>query len=403
MSSEAAAAGRDSILVTGAVVANGALGYLVQVVAGLLLTAGEYRDLGVVWAAVFVVAGAMTGLQQEVTRDVRPGSGGTPLSRVIIVMALLFAVPLAVAALLAPSASEVLLPMAVAAAAIAVHGVVTGTAFGTGNARFAALALVLEGVIRTVLLLAVIVAVGGSALPLGLGIALPFIAAALLIAPALRRRTGRVGLTEQPRTVAINIAHTLLASAASAALVSGYPLFLSLLTSVDAVELGAFVFTFTLTRAPLVVIMLGLQSFLVAEFHSRPPTRARLVLSLSALVGGVALLAVLAAALGPGILARFFDEGFALAPAAIFFIVLSAAPLCVLCVTGPLALARGQHGTFAAGWIAAATAAVGVLAVGGLALPLPFLTIAVGAIMVGPVVGAILHIAGLCRRLSSED
>ncbi|MCR8670422.1 hypothetical protein [Agrococcus sp. HG114] len=389
--------GRDGLIVTGAVLVNGGLGYLIQIVAGLLLTATEYRDFGVVWAAVFFVAGALTGLQQEVTRDVRRGGEGTSLARVATAVALVIGVPLAVAALLLPEGSSTLWPMAAAAVAIGVHGVVTGAAYGTAEPRWAALALVLEGGIRAALLLVVIVAAGGSALPLGLGIALPFLAAALLVLPGLRRRTGPVRLAAAPRRVVGNIAQTLLASAASAALVSGYPMFLALLTSPTAQELGAFVFAFTLTRAPLVVVMLGLQSFLIAAFRDRRPPRATILAAIGAIVVGVAALAALAALAAPWILERFFDPGFALEGATLFWIVLSAAPLCVLCVTGPLALARGRHRTFATGWIAAAAVAVAGLALGGL-LQLPFLPVAVMAIMAGPTVGALAHAAGLRAR-----
>lgn len=389
---------RDGLLVTGAVIANGGLGYVVQVVAGLLLSTTEYRDFGVLWAAVFFVAGALSGLQQEVTRDIRAGVGGTRPAHITAAIAAAFGVPLAVAALLVPSASATLIPMAAAATAIAVHGVVTGIAFGTGNARHAALALVLEGSIRALVLLAVIAAMGGLALPLGLGIAVPFLAAALLIAPGLLRATGPVALEAAPRQVAVNIAHTLAASTASAALVSGYPMLLSLLTLAPAVELGAFFFAFTLTRAPLVVVMLGLQSFLVARFRRQLPAPGRLAVLLAGLVVAIALVAGIAAAAGPWALAAFFDEGFALEAAELFWIVLSAAPLCVMCVTGPIALARAQHRTFSAGWIAAAAATVGALAVGGLVLQLPFLPVAVGAIMLGPLAGVLTHAIGLGRH-----
>lgn len=388
---------RDGLIVTGGVLVNGGLGYLVQVVAGLLLTASEYRDFGVVWAAVFFVAGALTGLQQEVTRDVRRGERGTSVVRVAILVGVGLGAPLAVAALLLPDAAPTIWPMVAAAASIAVHGVVTGAAYGTGAPRWAAVALVLEGTIRAALLLTIIVAAGGSTLPLGLGIALPFLAAALLVLPGLARRTGPVRLAATPRRVASNIAQTLLASAASATLVSGYPMFLALLASSTAVELGAFVFAFTLTRAPLVVVMLGLQSFLIAAFRDRAPSRATVLGALGALTAAIAVLAALAGAAGPWLLERYFDPGFALDAATLFWIVLSAAPLCVLCITGPLALSRAQHRTFATGWITAAIVAVAALPLGTL-LGLPFFTVAVAAIMLGPVLGALVHAAGLGRR-----
>jgi hypothetical protein len=388
---------RDGLIVTGGVLVNGGLGYLVQVVAGLLLTATEYRDFGVVWAAVFFVAGALTGLQQEVTRDVRRGETGTSLTRVAAVVAIGLGAPLAVAALLLPDAAPSIWAMVAAAGSIAVHGVVTGTAYGAGAPRWAAAALVLEGVLRAALLLTIIVAAGGSTLPLGLGVALPFLAAALLVLPGLARRTGPVRLAASPHRVASNIGQTLLASAASATLVSGYPMFLSLLASSTAVELGAFVFAFTLTRAPLVVVMLGLQSFLIAAFRDREPSRAMVLAALGGLLTAIAVLAALAAAVGPWLLERYFDPGFALDAGTLFWIVLSAAPLCVLCITGPLSLARSQHRTFAAGWITAALVAVAVLPLGTL-LALPFFTVATAAIMLGPLLGTLVHAAGLRRR-----
>jgi len=156
---------------------------------------------------------------------------------------------------------------------------------------------------------------------------------------------------------------------------------------------GSLTYAITLTRAPIVIVVLALQSYLVVVFRSHADAVLGWVARLSALVlVGAGLLALLAWWLGPWALSVLFRRSDVLAGGTIGLLVATAGLVGVLCVTGAATLSRAQHGAFAGGWILAAVVTVGVLL-----LPLGLHERTILALTIGPAAGLLLQGAALFR------
>jgi hypothetical protein len=177
--------------------------------------------------------------------------------------------------------------------------------------------------------------------------------------------------------------------------VSGFPLLLAATTGgAQTVQLGAIVFAITLTRAPIVVVVIALQSYLIVRFKTHREASgidaARFVAAI------VALTAVISVALllwGETLFRLAFGDAFALPGVLLASIVGSSAAIGALCVTGPLVLSRARHTLFTAGWVTAA-----LVTIASLLLPMPLETRATVALWAGPLAGLAVHVVGL--RLS---
>lgn len=370
----------------------GGLGYVMQPLAASRLDAASYAQFAVAWAAVFGIAGALAGVQQEIARSAALGLAQRPRPWMAVVgIGAVPTVVIACAALLTGSA----VTLAVAAAAVAATSllVTTGFAYAAHAWRLVAATMVLEAVLRLVLL-GVALLVDAPVLVLVCALVLPFVLTVVIVGRPVARSAAGYGLGVGGRVFARNVARTLVATAATAVIVSAFPIFLEASSSLPADELGAFLFAFTLTRAPFVIVFLALQSFLLKVFQAHLAHAAKRVLGvLAVMVGIVATAAVAVAALGPWLLglvgAEYVLDGWTL-----LWIVSSAAPMSVLAVTGPLVLAAGLRNAYAAGWLLAAIVAVG----GVTLLPGDLVVVALVAISVGPIGGAVVHVVAFARR-----
>lgn len=389
---QARRAGLALLVATGVV---GALGYVMQILAGLQLSAADYATFAVVWAGVFGLAGALAGLQQEIARSAAPGLERGPRPWVIALATA--AVPTA-AFLAAAVADDTLRSLLVVVAFGAVGSsallVVTGLAYAAHAWQLVITAMVLEAVARLVMLeLALLLR---APLPLVvLALVAPFAITAVVVAPAVARASRGHGLGVSGARLAVNLARTLTATTSSAIVVSGFPLFLEQSEGLGAqASIGAFLFAFTLSRAPFVIVFLALQSFLIKVFQARlDHVGIRFAGLLAGLVGVVAAAALVAALIGPSVL-RVIGADYVIDGGLLFWIVLSAAPMSLLALSGPLVLAAGRRSAYAVGWVVAAVVSV----VGVLLLPGDVETAALVAISVGPAIGAAVHLGAFARR-----
>lgn len=384
----------------GATAVAGGIGYAMQLLAGHHLEASAYERFGVFWAAMFFVAGAISGVQQEVARAAHPGAaGGASPVRAGLALggAILVLAPIVLTAV--PALSFEVLAIGVGALGGIALAVASGLSYGARAWSTIAMIMVLEAVVRLVLLEAALL-LEAPFWAVALAIAVPWSVTVLVLLPRIRRRVAHVGLDAGAGRLAANLVHTVVAAAATAAIVSGFPFFMrASAPEADAAAFGAFVFAFTLTRAPLVVVFIALQSFLIKLFQEhRASIGGRLLLLLAGLVGLTLLVALLVAAGGPWVLGTFFGEDYLLPATTLFWIVASAAPLAVMCVTGPLALALDRHGAFTTGGLVAAAASLALLA-----LPMPVQDASLIAIAIGPALGAAVHAVGIAPRLAARQ
>jgi hypothetical protein len=390
--------------VLGATVLAGVIGYVIQAVVPGFTAADEYITFSVFWSIVYLVVSALSGVQQEVTRaaHVATPAGGT---RTLVGFALLYASGAAVllVALSPLWAPQVLPPEAladeggvvvqlVAALAVAAVGytfvaVLSGALYGVRNWPGVAAMTVSDSVLRLIAI-AVALALGAGVAGLGWAVAAPFLLAAAGvwlftgrgIRTSLALDTGMPGLLR-------NSVRTVGAAVATGIMISGLPFLLGVTSDRTQPELlASLILVITLTRAPLVIPLLALQSLLIVTFRDAPGRVAARVR-----LWGAGLLLV--TVVGPWVIALLYGDRYALPAPAYAAIVASAGLTALLCLTGPAVLAAGDHGRYLLGWAAASASLIGLLL-----LPLPELERVLFALCASPVVGVLIHAAGLVRR-----
>lgn len=388
-----------------------ASGYLVMLVAGRALGPADYPLFATYWGAFFALGGVANGLMQEGTRAVRAarsGSeaprGGSPVR--LLPAGLLLGLVLAAGVVASwPAWPALGLPtysgagVAIMAAGIlgfTLQAATAGALSGTERWGLYAVLLTVDAALR--------LAVAGVAWALGdagLGFALATVAGAvtwaLLVAltPATRAALASA-LDVDARRFWRHTASAMLASAGTAALVVGFPVFVTATVreSDPAPLVGAVILAITLTRAPLLVPLTSFQSAIIVYFVER---RARGVRALAVPLAGVAAVGLVGAGaawiVGPWLIRVLFGAEFELPGAVLAALTAASVGTAALMVTGNAALAFERHLLYNAGWWVAVVAAAALL----VAVPGPLDTRAAVALLAGPGVGVALHVVGLLR------
>lgn len=407
---------RSVVLVLGATALAAASSFLVLLIVAPALGPEQYAVFSVYWAALFMVVGVLFGVQQETTRAVaetagadgdRESAGGVPESRGTagaMVSPMRFAAAVGLVLLVVVTATGPFwstplfgeghtswtLPLAVAVAAYVGVAALNGVLAGSGAwGPFAAIPII-DGVLR-LLLVAIVLWQDWGGIALAWAVAIPFpvsLIAVLVWKQSFVRRLSRV--PGGYRSLAANSSRTMLASAATAVLVNGFPVVLSLFGGAEKAELGAVVLALTLTRAPILVPLTALQSMLIARLSAPGGTGRRFLLLVFAELAGLTTVIALGVGLwGEAVLAWVFGPGFAVDGWLLAGLVVASGCLGVLTVTGAATLASNRHNAFAGGWVIAA-----VLSVLGVALlPGDIGLRTVIALIAGPLAGAACHLA----------
>jgi predicted secreted protein len=397
-----------AILLLGATAVSGGAGYVVQLLVAGSLGPVDYAPFAFFWSALYLVVGTFGGLQQEVTRatSARPDPAGPRSARpsrvstlTTVVAAIVFALlagtsPLWGPALFGAGSTAVVWPLVIGATSYLFVAGLCGALYGVQWWYPLVALMALDGVLR--LAATGLVLWLSPGLPaLAWAVAIPFPLAIAIVLPFIAGRVKPVLDIGYPQ-LARNIARTLVAAAATACMISGFPALLAV-SSPEAplALLGSVTFALTLTRAPIVIPIMALQSYLIVRFTAAGDGLLRAVVRLEALVlAGSLVLAGLAAWLGPLVLSVVRDD-FRVTPLLFFVIVASAGLIGAMSISGPAALARSAHTAYSAGWVAAA-----LLTIAALFVPLSFEGRLSLALLVGPVVGVAVHLVGLRSRIA---
>jgi len=149
----------------------------------------------------------------------------------------------------------------------------------------------------------------------------------------------------------------------------------------------------TLTRAPLLISLGGMQGNLMAHFVDARTERLRALVTPMVIVGGIGAVGVLAAGLtGPWLMRIGFGPGYHTSGALLAWLTAAAVAIAMLALTGTAAVAAALHGAYSLGWVGATVASTLLLL-----LPLPLETRTVIALLCGPLVGIAVHLAALAR------
>lgn len=382
----------------------GGCGYIANILVGATRSPSQYVEFGVFWSALYLLIAGLSGVQQEVTRATHPRTSGdagpNPAKRFGVGAAIIVGVLLAASgplwsnAVFPDDGISFVLPIAFGAAAYVVVAVIAGTLYGLSLWRGIALMMTLDGVLRLVSII-VVLAFGGGITALAWAVVLPFLLAPLILWWGLRSSVvGRTKLDVGYGALIRNVLGTVLAAVATGLLISGFPLLLRVTTPAAAeAQLGALIFAINLVRAPLVIVVMSLQSYLVVRFRNTPEHAIGTFGRLTTLILGCGLvLSVAAWFIVPPVLGMF-GAGYEIEPWVAAGLVATSSILGVLCVSGPLALSRSQHVLYTTGWVVAALVSTAVLLVPGDPDTRMLISLAIG-----PVIGTSVHTIGVLGR-----
>jgi O-antigen/teichoic acid export membrane protein len=392
-----------------ATIVSGVASYVVTSIVFRQLDAATYAVFAIFWSFLYLVVGALFGIQQEVTRGTREVPAGAParvsrarnfglVAGVTVFVVIVASAPLWVDSAFPGDGWALVWPLAVGAASFVMVAVLCGSLYGISGWVPLALLMITDSFLRLIGIV-VVLAVTDDTVALAWAVALPFPGALVILWPFIRRTiVGRTQLDVGYRAVTWNVARTMVAAASTGIMVSGFPLVLQFTSSGESAALvGLYVFCITLTRAPLIVIAMSLQSYLIVVFRDAGAGFWRLFLRLQGVL--VAAGIVLAAGvwwLGPPLFEFLFPDKQVPDGAFLAALIASSALVGSLCVSAPAVLARSEHVVYAAGWVVSA-----IVTVCALLLPVDFTTRTVLSLLVGPAAGILLYGGYLLRVRAS--
>ena len=380
-----------------------ASGFVVMWIASWALDAEHgYNSFLAYWGLFFACTGLIDGITHETTRAVAAsretqarGSAnpwklgaaiGVALAAVVLLVGL-FAMGRIVPT--HPGTATGLLAFGLLSYAF--QAVLSGILSGSGLwNRYAAL-VALDSGVR--LVLAVVVWALGGGLVEFLAIT---VIGALSWAGVLALTPVRVQLDVDRGAFVRRVGSAMVASGASAALITGFPTAAS--AAFPAATAGAAVAAINnavmLTRAPVLVPLQRFQSALVVRFVERRDTVYRALAAPVGAIMGVGLVGFAAAWLiGPWILRVAYKPELFVDGLTLGLLTFASAFMGMLMITGVAVLALERHAFYVAGWLAATATAFAVLFLA----PWGVATTVVVALFAGPIVGALVHLAGLVR------
>jgi uncharacterized membrane protein len=399
------------VLVIGSTALSGGSGYLVTWLVAAQVSTADYTIFAVFWSALFLVLGTLGGVQQEFARATFPldesahDSGVARASHfallIVVVVALLLAAsaPFWGVRLLGDAAQVGVIALIAGACGYVLVATSCGVMYGIAAWLPLAAMIGLDGALRLVLV-GVALMVGGSVELLMVAVVLPLLVTLAIVVPVVAARLQRSRLDVGYRRLSGNTVRTVVAAAATATIISGFPVLLRASDpDAPAAIIGPLILVLTLTRAPLVIPMMALQSYFVVRFQASPDRVLRNVsVTVTLVVSAAGALALILGFVGPTLFAALFGAAYSLDGFVIAGLVASSGLVGALTVTGSALLARSRHSAVTTGWLVAAVVLLAVLW-----LPLPLVERALVALAAGPLAGLLVHVAALLRSSSRRS
>lgn len=392
-----------------------ASGFIVLLVAAGALGSEGYNEFQAYWGLFFALAGCIDGVMQETTRAVSVSretgarGSGRPwrlggLVAVIITVTVLLTGVLWIGLLLSEQRSSAVGLMAFGLASYSFQAVLSGILSGLGLWSQYAWLLALDSGVR--LLLAVIAWAAG--LGMWVFLLLTVIGAAswlvILAASPAARQAVTAPVDVSARTLARRAGSAMLAAGASAALITGFPVFVQATSTEQPgalVTISGIMMAVTLTRAPILVPLQRFQSALIVRFvEHRRNLYSALAMPIAAVLGLGVFGGALAWLIGPWILRVLpIDQGFGVPGVILAILTFASACTGSLMITGAATLAVEKHRMYVLGWVSAS-----VVAFATLLLPLPLHVTVCIALILGPAIGGSVHataLRGVNRRVAA--
>jgi len=396
-------------LILGATGLAAIAGYLVIWLVPLRIGLAGYAAFGFFWAAMYLLVSALSGVQQEVTRATVPRPSpleprASPARNFGIVVAggvflsVVATAPLWVVAVFPEGGWSLVWPLAFAAASYVLVATLAGTLYGIKAWGPLAAMISVDALLR-LLFVATVAEFTGDAAALAWAAAAPFLLTIVLLWPGFRSRVvGATALDVGYRSLTWNVARTVGAAASMGVLVSGLPVLIGIAAvGDDPATVAALFLAITITRAPVIVTVLSLQSYLVVRFLGHRATFWRDFLAVQAAIGiGGVLLAIAAWVWAPAVFDLLYRGAIDLPGWFYAVLVISSALVGSLAVSAPAVLALAQHLVYSLGWVVAALVTIGCFV-----LPVDLFAQTVTALIAGPVAGLAVHASYLVAKRAS--
>jgi len=389
---------RPAVVLLAATAVSGLAGYLVTFFVAAAVTPAAYAAFAVFWSTLFLVVGALGGIQQEITRAaaVRDAAEGTAtLGRFAVGAALAAVVVLLAAAplwtLVAGGHPLTVVALTVGAGAYCVVAVTSGALYGARAWLPIATLILVDGVLRLAGVL-VALALPEPARALEIAVVLPFPLALAIVLPFVARRLRGIRADVPLARLARNTVLAVLAAGASAVLISGFPALVSASAPGEPpAALAPLLLALMITRAPIVIPAMAMQSLLIVRF--RGAGARSVVVALGLVLAATAVLAALSAAVGPPLLVAGFGADYAVGGSLVAALVASSGLIAAVIVGGAGLLAASRHSSYVIGWVVAI-----VVTVAALLLPLDAESRVVVAALAGPASALLVQVVALAAR-----
>ncbi len=392
---------RPGALVATTTLVAGGLAYATLVLFAHLAGPGPYVSFAVLWAVYYAVAGAVGGLQQEVTRAASDPASRGPFRIQVLVVPLAAGLVLAGVVVAAspwwdrhqgPDAGVVAMA-ALGACGLAGLVAVLGLLASRRLWGWACLLLLLDATVR---LVAVAVAADAGrtaqmfAIVCGSLVWLPLL-------PWLARRLGTRSLGAVGH-LSQRVALMVLATGLSGLLIAGFPaLVVATSTSSLSPATTGLLAALVLFRSPLILVVNGLRPLLLVHLLDSARSVSRTVFAVWAACAVTSVLAMAGAvAVGGPLLRLSMGDGFEISRVQAAILVGSAGLLAMLTVSGLAFVAMDRHLTAMTGWALAVLATVAALL-----LPMGLTTRVLVAVLVGPGIPVLVHGVLLSRTRAS--
>jgi len=380
----------------------GLLGYAITTVAARGLGPDEYADFSSFWGMQYLLVGTFGGLQQEFSRAVSPTASPTGAPRVTSRFAVAGAGVAALVSLAVVSVAGPIVfaegvagfgaPLLVGLALYAVVAVYSGVMYGISAWRVLAVVIVADPLLRLAGIAIVLLAGGGATSAVWASVVPYLVVLGILVGTMMRGTGSAFAVDVGPARLAANAARTVGAAVGVSVLVSGLPLLVGLARGeASASSVGVLVFVLILTRAPLVLAVLSLQSYLIVRLRDGGG-RVGALLAVGVVAAGAAL-ALAGYLVGSPVIEAIAGPRYAVDPVVVAVLVASSVATALLGVTGAVVLARSRHGVYVAGWTIAAAMSALLMFV----LPGTLETRVAAALAVGPLLGLAVHALALLR------
>ncbi|MHA2787929.1 hypothetical protein ACXZ66_02105 [Corynebacterium sp. S7] len=367
----------------------------------------ELRYFQAYWGLFFAMTGLIDGITQETTRavagaestgkhrDANPWKVGGLLAVVIAAIAL--AVGVLMMDRVVPTSPELGTALLIfGLVSYVFQAVLSGVLSGAGLWNQYASLVALDSGVR---LVAVLIAwAAGWGLPAFLGITVIGAASwiVILACSPTARSSISVALDVNRDAFIRRVLTAMLASGATATLITGYPTFLNAAFPNEdpstTVTIAGIINAVTLTRAPILVPLQRFQSALVVKFvEAREKIFSSLIKPVAAVLGLGVVGFVAAYLIGPWILRLLYREELFVPGLILGTLTFASALTGTLMITGTAVLAMEQHGWYVSGWIVASVVAYSILFLA----PLGLVEAVCLSLIVGPLAGGVVHAIGL--------